>query len=85
VDIEPCWWTRPHIKLSESIQRRATEVVKTLEDKLYEEHLRSLSLFSPEQKGLRGGLMVAAAPSSALCGSNRAQGNGMELCQGRVS
>ena len=60
-------------------------MVKTLEDKLYEEHLRSLSLFSPEQKGLRGGLMVAAAPSSALCGSNRAQGNGMELCQGRVS
>jgi len=40
---------------------------------------------------LRGGLMAAAAPhreqraalSSALCDSDRARGNGMELCQGR--
>ena len=42
---------------------------------------------------LRGGLMVAAAPhrerravlSSALCDSDRARGNGMELCQGKGS
>ena len=42
---------------------------------------------------LRGGLMVAAAPhrerraalSSALCDSDRARGNGIELCQGRGS
>ena len=40
---------------------------------------------------LRGALMAAAAPhrerraalSSALCDSDRARGNGMELCQGR--
>jgi len=30
-------------------------------------------------RGSRG-----AAPSSAFCDSNRAQGKGMELCQGRV-
>lgn len=40
-------------------------MVKTVEGKLYEEHLRSLGLFSPEQRGLRGGLVVAAALSSA--------------------
>ena len=42
---------------------------------------------------LRGAIMAAAAPhreqravlNSALCDSNRAQGNGMELCQGRGS
>ena len=42
---------------------------------------------------LRGGLMAATAPhrerraalSSALCDSDRARGNGMELCQGRGS
>jgi len=42
---------------------------------------------------LRRALMAAAAPhrerraalSSALCDSDRARGNGMELCQGRGS
>ena len=32
---------------------------KDLEGKLCEEQLRSLGLFSPEQRRLRGGLMVA--------------------------
>jgi len=36
---------------------------KDLESKLCEEQLRSLGLFSPERRRLRGGLM-AAAPSS---------------------
>ena len=45
-------------------------------------------------KELRGGLMVATVPheesggaalSSAFCDSNRARGDGMELCQGRGS
>ena len=35
---------------------RATKMVK---DKTYQEWLRSLGLFSPEQSRLRGGLMVA--------------------------
>ena len=36
---------------------------ESLEGKIYEEQLRSLGLFSPEQSRLRGGLMAPAAPS----------------------
>ena len=45
------------IELLESIQRRAAKMVKDLEGN--EEWLRSLGLFSPEQRRLRGGIMVA--------------------------
>jgi len=37
-------------------------MAKGLEGKMCEERLRSLGLFSPEQRRLRGGLVVAAAP-----------------------
>jgi len=37
-------------------------MVKSLEGKMYEEWLRSLGLFRQEQRRLRRGLMVAAAP-----------------------
>ena len=68
-------------------------MAKDLEWKTYEERLRPLGVLSPEQSRLRGGLMAAAAPhregraalSSALCDSNRARGNGMELRQGRAA
>jgi len=33
--------------------------VKGLEGKTYKEHLRPLGLLSPEQRRMRGGLMVA--------------------------
>ena len=33
---------------------------KDLEGNVYEEQLRALGLFSPEQMGLRGGLLAAA-------------------------
>ena len=36
-------------------------MVKCLEGKVYEDWLRSLGLFSPEQSRLRGGLMVACS------------------------
>ena len=70
------------IKLLESLQRRPT--------KIHEQCLKSLGSSSTEQRswgeaswrlqlptGSRG-----AALSSALCGSDRARGNGTELCQG---
>ena len=61
-------------------QRRATELGKWLR------------CAKPRAEELRRGLMAAAAPhrerraalSSALCDSDRARGNGMELCQERV-
>ena len=62
---------------------------------MHEEKLRSPLLAQHRAEELRGGFMPVlfpcktkwflsqgAALSSALCDSNRAQGNSMELCQG---
>jgi len=46
------------IKLLESIQRRAMEMGKGLEDKRCEEQLRLFGLLGPEYRMLRGHLMV---------------------------
>ena len=61
------------VKVFKNIQRRSKEMVKGLEGSLYEPSWWLQLLI-----GSRG-----AALSSALCDSDRALGNGMELCQGR--
>ena len=45
---------RKGIKVSENIQRKAAKMVKSQKKKMYEKQLRSLGLFGPEQKRLRG-------------------------------
>ncbi|XP_053920340.1 uncharacterized protein LOC128851975 [Cuculus canorus] len=83
------------IKLLESVQRRATKMVKSLKDKTLEEPLRSLGLFNLAKRMLRGDLIAVynflegdnrrgGGDLLSLMTSKRRRLNRMKLCQGSL-